>query len=98
MAALDSLHKEFGESARVIGVSVDQGSIEKVRRFAESNDLHFAIAHDPGGEIQSTYQVVGVPTTFVIGRDGRLVWQHTGNIADDFREVHSAVVGAVELR
>lgn len=91
MAALDSLNTEFGSSARVIGVSVDQGSSEKVKRFAESNHLHFAIAHDPAGDIQSTYQIVGVPTTFVIGKDGRVLWQHTGNIADDFAEVHNAV-------
>jgi len=95
MEALDSLHKEFGKDARVLGVSVDQGSIEKVKRFAETNHLHFAIAHDPAGDIQSTYQVVGVPTTFVIGKDGRVTWLHTGNIADDFSDVHDAVMKAV---
>jgi peroxiredoxin len=95
MAALDSLHKEFGKDARVVGVSVDQGSIEKVKRFAETNHLRFDIAHDPAGDIQTTYQVVGVPTTFVIGRDGRVAWLHTGNIADDFNDVRDAVLKAV---
>lgn len=95
MEALDSLHKEFGNDARVLGVSVDQGSTEKVKRFSETSGLHFEIAHDPAGDIQTTYQVVGVPTTFVIGKDGKVLWQHTGNIADDFSDVHDAVMRAV---
>jgi peroxiredoxin len=96
MEALDSLRTEFSSrGARVIGVSVDLGDVEKVRRFAESNKLGFIVAHDPEGEIQKSYQVVGVPTTFVISRDGHLVWKHTGNIADNFAEARSAVLKAV---
>ena len=96
MEALDSLKTEFGSrGARVIGVSVDLGDVEKVRRFAESNHLGFIVAHDPAGEIQKSYQVVGVPTTFVISGDGHLLWKHTGNIADNFAEARSAVMKAV---
>lgn len=96
MEALDSLRTEFGSrGARVIGVSVDLGDVEKVRRFAESNHLRFIVAHDPAGEVQKSYQVVGVPTTFVISGDGHLLWKHTGNIATNFDEARSAVLKAV---
>jgi peroxiredoxin len=96
MEALDSLRSEFGgRGARVIGVSVDLGATEKVRRFARTNHLGFTVAHDPAGEIQKSYQVVGVPTTFVISGDGRLLWKHTGNIADNFAEARAAVSKAV---
>ena len=96
MAALDSLNREFAaRGARVVGVSVDEGSTNLVRRFAESNHLGFTIAHDRAGSIQQSYQLVGVPTTFVIGRDGRLLWRHTGNITDTFAETRAAVEKAV---
>lgn len=99
MEALDSLRTEFGgRGARVIGVSVDLGATEKVRRFAKTNHLGFTVAHDPAGEIQKSYQVVGVPTTFVISSDGRLLWKHTGNIADNFAEARSAVLKAVTTK
>jgi peroxiredoxin len=95
MAALDSLNREFGpRGARVIGVSVDEGSTDRVRRFAETNHLRFAVAHDPVGDIQQSYQIVGVPTTFVIANDGRLLWRHTGNI--EGREIFTEVRAAVE--
>jgi peroxiredoxin len=96
MAALDSLNREFGpRGARVVGVSVDEGSTNVVRRFAEANHLAFTIAHDQPGDIQRSYRIVGVPTTFIIASDGRLMWMHTGNIIDTFAETRAAVERAV---
>jgi peroxiredoxin len=98
MSALDSLNREFGpRGARVVGVSVDEGSTDRVRRFAETNHLHFTLAHDSVGAIQQSYQIVGVPTTFVIGNDGRLLWRHTGNIEgrETFPEVRAAIEKAL---
>ena len=99
MAALDSLKREFGSRGlRVIAVSVDDGDIERVRRFAASNHLGMTVAHDPGATIERSYQVVGVPTTFVIGGDGTLRWRHTGNITEMLPEVRRAVDGAIRAR
>jgi peroxiredoxin len=96
MAALDSLKSEFGaRGVRVIGVSVDQGRIDKVRQYVESNRLGFSVSHDPAGDIQRLYQVVGVPATFVVGKDGHLVWRHTGNIAAILDEVRASVRKAI---
>ena len=97
MSELDSLQGEFGaRGLRVIGVSVDEGNGERVQRFAQANHLHFTIAHDPSADIERQYRVVGVPTTFVIGRDGRLVWMHTGNIVDVAADVRRAIASAVD--
>jgi peroxiredoxin len=96
MQALDSLQAEFKpRGLRVVGVSVDAGSDARVRRFVEANHLRFAVVHDPAGAIERAYRVVGVPTTFIIGRGGRLVWQHTGNIDDSLGEVRAAVTRAL---
>jgi peroxiredoxin len=97
MAALDSLKAEFGaRGVRVIGVSVDQGRVEKVQQYVETNRLGFAIAHDPAGDIQRLYQVVGVPATFVVGKDGHLLWKHTGNITEILGVVRANVQKAID--
>ncbi len=97
MAALDSLSREFkSRGVRVIGVSVDEGETERVRRFAATNHLGFTIAHDPAASIEQSYQLVGVPTTFVIGRDGKLLWKRTGNIVDVLSDVRGAVETALK--
>lgn len=92
MADLDSLQREFGaRGLRVVGVSVDQGDGTRVRRFAQGEHLSFTVAHDPAGEVQQRYQVFGVPTTFLIARDGRLLWRHTGNVHSKLNAVRAAV-------
>jgi peroxiredoxin len=96
MAALDSLHQSLGpRGLRVIGVSVDQGTAERVRRFVDALGLRFATAHDPSGDIEKQFAVMGVPTTFVIARDGRLIWRHTGNISGIVGEVRTVVDSAL---
>jgi len=79
MAELQALHTDFAfRGVRVVGVSVDVGPDSRVQRFAEGEKLTFPIAHDPEGRVKRLYQVVGVPETFVIGTDGRLLWRWIG--------------------
>jgi cytochrome c biogenesis protein CcmG/thiol:disulfide interchange protein DsbE len=97
MAALDSLRTQYqAKGLRVVAVSVDNGNIEKVRRFAESNHLGMTVAHDPMSSINQTFEVVGVPTTFIVGRDGKLLWRHTGNVTDVMADARAAVEKALE--
>ena len=96
MALLDSLQRELGpRGLRVVGVSVDQGPTSRVQQFVTTNEVHFAIAHDQPGDIQRLYQLVGVPTSFVIGRDGRILWRHTGNIEDVTSDLRGELTAAL---
>jgi peroxiredoxin len=96
MAALDSLRQEFApRGVRVIAVSVDNGDDARVKRFADDNHLGMVVAHDPQSAINQSWQVMGVPTTFVVGRDGKLVWRHTGNITDVLGDARSAINKAI---
>ncbi len=58
----------------VLAVSIDQGPKyeEKVAAFAEEYGLEFPILLDPEGRITEVLRTVGVPETFVLGRDGRI--------------------------
>ncbi len=44
-----------------------------VRRYATELGLTFPLVLDPDGRINALYGVIGIPTTFVVGRDGRAV-------------------------
>ena len=46
--------------------------------YARARGLTFAVIVDPRGDIQRAYGVLGLPTTFVIGRDGRAVARAIG--------------------
>jgi peroxiredoxin len=44
-----------------------------IRGYAKELGLTFPLVLDPKGEINAAYGVIGLPTTFLIGRDGRAV-------------------------
>jgi len=95
MAALDSLKNAYAShGVRVVAVSVDNGDIERVRRFAQTNKLEMTVAHDPANNISQSYAVMGVPTTFIIGKDGKLLWRHTGNISPVLNEARGVITKA----
>jgi len=73
MPALERLHREFASRGlAVIGINAREER-ETVRRYAAELGLSFPLVLDPIGMINTTYGVVGLPTTFVVGRNGRAV-------------------------
>lgn len=95
MAALDSLRQAYApRGVRVIAVSIDNSDVTRVRRFAQTNKLAMTVAHDPADRIGESYAVMGVPTTFIIGKDGKLLWRHTGNISPVLNEARGVIAKA----
>jgi peroxiredoxin len=75
MPSLERLHQLVGrEGLEIIAVSVDNtpNADEAVRAFGERFNLTFPLVRDPSGDIQTAYAVGGLPTTFIIDRDGRI--------------------------
>lgn len=73
MPALERLHREFApRGLAVVGINAREER-EAVRRYGKDLDLTFALVLDPDGKINTAYGVVGLPTTIVVGRDGRAV-------------------------
>jgi thiol-disulfide isomerase/thioredoxin len=73
MPVLEQLHREFApRGLAIVGVNAREGT-ETVRRYAKELGLTFPLVLDPGGRINALYGVIGLPTTFVVGRDGRAV-------------------------
>ncbi len=73
MPMFEQLHREFArQGLTVLGINVREGN-EAVRRYARELGLTFTLVLDPDGEIGARYGVIGMPPTFLIGRDGRAV-------------------------
>jgi hypothetical protein len=76
-------------------VSVDAGSEALVRRFVQRESLAFPVVHDQAGTLQRQYHVVGVPTNYLIGADGRVLWQQVGGIHGNLPTVRVEVEKAL---
>jgi peroxiredoxin len=79
MPALQRLHEQLGDRGlSVIAVSVDSeglglgGGDADVQSFISEYGLTFTVLRDASGRIEDTFGVAGLPTTFVIDRDGRI--------------------------
>jgi peroxiredoxin len=73
MPAFERLHREFSvQGLAVVGINAREGT-STIRKYAKELGLNFPLISDPAGKINSSYGVIGLPTTFLIGRDGRPV-------------------------
>ena len=73
MPMFEQLHREFApRGLTVLGINAREGS-EAVRRYASELSVTFPLVLDLDGKIGAQYGVIGMPTTFLIGRDGRAV-------------------------
>ncbi len=73
MPGLERLHRELApQGFTVIGINAREGR-EAIRRYASGLGLTFPLVLDRDGKINALYGVVGLPTTLLVGRDGRAV-------------------------
>jgi peroxiredoxin len=74
MPSMERLHLALGDSGlKVVAVSIDEAGSETVREFQREYNLTFRILHDRSRSIERIYQTTGVPESFVLNREGRIV-------------------------
>ena len=56
----------------MLGINFHEGA-QRMRQYARDLGLTFPLVLDPQGDISRAYGVIGLPTTFLVGRDGRPV-------------------------
>jgi len=78
MESLDTLSRRFYDlGLRVIAISADPK--DKLKLFAEKHDYHFKILHDKDAKIRQMYEVMGLPTSYIIARDGKFLGRVIGS-------------------
>jgi len=69
---LIQLYKDYRESGfELVGMNVDKGDGEVVRRFITSMDIPYPVVTAPEDVVRS-YRVTGIPATFLIDKEGKI--------------------------
>lgn len=91
--ALEALHRAYGpRGLQVVGVSIDQGGQEgEIRDFMREFEATYDVWLDPDGEVTTTFSTIGVPNTFLIDADGKVLWKHMGAVAADDPELRRLI-------
>jgi len=77
-AHLNALHKEYKDKGLIIlSVSTDQ-SLEKLKGFLKNTPAEFIVLSDSSGTAASLYNVGGLPTSYLINREGVIKQRFVG--------------------
>jgi peroxiredoxin len=75
---MNEMQARYGaRGLQVIGVSLDASSTD-ARTFLSETPARFAIAFDPQGATPRSYGLKGMPSSVLIGPDGKVLYRHTG--------------------
>jgi thiol-disulfide isomerase/thioredoxin len=78
MPALEQLHQTY-QSQDLAILSIDlKESADQVKAFFQKHSLSFPALLDQNGSVFRDYLVSGMPTTYLIGRDGTLLARGVG--------------------
>jgi cytochrome c biogenesis protein CcmG, thiol:disulfide interchange protein DsbE len=97
---LESVWKQYRDRGLVVlGVDINDVRSE-ARRFARENEMSYPLAYDGPGETTTDYGLTGVPETFFVARNGKLVCEriqagvHLDDNKERFEECIQEVLGA----
>jgi len=82
----------------MLAVSQDQMGRDVVAPYVEKNGYHFQILLDPENKLEEAYGITGVPETFIINRNGRIVAHHMGAFDWSRDEVRGALEELLEAK
>ena len=99
MPSMERLYRTYGANGLVIvGVSVDTAAPRDVKEYADKLKITFPILHDRDMIISRRYSNPGVPTSYLIDRQGRVAYRVLGEYDWFGSEAHEAVKGLLQRK
>ena len=80
LSAISDNYDDWKEEAdfEVIAVSIDDSrSASRVAPFVNGRGWQFRVFLDPNQNFKRAMNIVNVPHTFLLDKNGKIVWQHT---------------------
>ena len=56
----------------IIAISIDRENKEKIKKYVKKYSLTFPVLLDPSQKVRKNYYIMGLPTSYLIGSDGKL--------------------------
>lgn len=90
---MNGLMKRYPE-LQVVGINVDQKR-EDADRFLSKTPADFNIAFDTKGATPTAYGAKGMPSSYLIGKDGKVLLVHSGFTSADVPELEASIAKAL---
>jgi thiol-disulfide isomerase/thioredoxin len=93
--AFVAMQERYRDDLRIVGVSMDEGSLDEVRQFARDHKMNYPIVMQTAELHKSFPGVFALPTTFVIDTESRTVQKHVGLINPEIYELETRVLAGL---
>lgn len=95
---LNEMQKQYGANGLVVvGVNVDKRR-EDAQTFLSTTPAQFRIAYDTAGATPKEWKVMGMPSSYLVGRDGKVQLVHPGFREADRSELEAQIRRALEQK
>ncbi|HEY5604210.1 MAG TPA: TlpA disulfide reductase family protein [Gammaproteobacteria bacterium] len=75
---MEEMHQRYSNLGfKIVAISLDTKR-DVIDQFLKTMTTNFTIAHDPGGESATAFQVKGMPSSYLIDRKGNVHLTHMG--------------------
>lgn len=88
---MNELQERYGDRGlRIVAVNLDKER-ELVERFLAKYPARFTVAYDPSGKTAASFSVKGMPSTYLIDRNGEIRLSHIGFREKDRAELEARI-------
>lgn len=92
---MNEMQAKYGaRGLQIVGVNVDATS-DEARKFLATTPAKFTIAFDPKGATPRQYGIKGMPSSVLVGADGKVIAEHTGFRDSDRAALEAQIVAAL---
>lgn len=93
MNSMQTKYKQKG--LQVIAINLDANN-DDAQKFLSQHTAQFTVLFDSKGATPRQYGVKGMPTSFLIGKDGKVLAQHKGFNNSDRADLEQKIQAALE--
>mgnify|MGYP003607660316 FL=1 len=92
---MNDMQSRYGAKGfRVVGINVDQKT-DDAKAFLKTTPANFDVAFDQAGKTPKTYAIKGMPTSVLIGADGKVISIHSGFKPEQRAELEAQIQQAL---
>lgn len=90
-----ALQAELGsDQFAVLAINLDEDE-QEATRFLRRFPVNYKVLSDPDGQVAKTYQLPGMPSSFVIDRAGKISLAHIGFKQGDMTMIRNHILGLI---
>ena len=99
MKKLEILHHKYSENNfQVLGINVDDSkTARKITSILNSKNITFPVYLDMEQKFLRKFNSEALPFSILVSPDNKILWEHTGYIPGDEKEIESVILDALGL-